>query len=136
TDVEHLRAVREQLETRHKALSDDPRASRLIALGEAALENVVKIEKLLYNPHAKVNYDILAGRDGGAKLYSRYGWLYRTALDHSGPPTQGMREVGSELSALYQQSKDQLRRLHDEDLKQLNELAEELGTKYLTTGTP
>jgi hypothetical protein len=47
-----------------------------------------------------------------------------------------MREVGSELSALYQQSKDELRRLHDEDLKQLNELAEELGTGYLTTGTP
>ena len=134
-DAEHLRAVREQLESRHNVLSDDPRAARLIALGELALENIVKIEKLLYNPNAKVNYDILAGRDGGAKLYSRYGWLYRTALDHNGPPTQGMREVSSELSVLYQQSKEELRRLHDEDLKQLNDLARELGIQYLTVGT-
>ncbi len=96
------------------------------------LEKIVGIEKQLYNPNAEVNYDILAGRDGGAKLYSRLGWLYRTALDHSGPPTQGMREVNEELSALYQESKDAQQRLIDEELKQLNDLAEEMGAGYLT----
>jgi photosystem II stability/assembly factor-like uncharacterized protein len=133
-DAEHLRRIREQLAARHKALSSDPRASRLITLGEAALKKIGEIEKTLYNPNAKVSYDILAGRDGGAKLYSRYGWLYVTALDHNGPPTQGMREVDSELSALYQQSRDELQRLVDEDLGQLNDLAKDLGVKYLTVG--
>ena len=131
-DAEKLRGIREQLEARHKALSDDPRATRLLALGKEALEKVAKIEKTLYNPNAKVNYDILAGRDGGAQLYSRLGWLYRTALDHDGPPTQGMREVNSELAALHEQSKAALARLIDEDLKQINDLAQELGTKYVT----
>ncbi len=131
SDAEYLRGLREQLEARHRALSAEPRAAELIALGEAALESIVEIEKLLYNPNAKVNYDILAGRDGGAKLYSRYGWLYRTALDHNGPPTQGMRVVSDELSALYQQSRDRLGRLRDEDLRKLNDRADELDITYL-----
>lgn len=130
-DAEKLRGIRDQLEARHKAMSDDPRAGRLLTLGKEALEKITKIEKMLYNPNAKVNYDILAGRDGGAKLYSRAGWLYRTAIDHSGPPTQGMREVNNELAALYEQSQSALSRLLDEDLRQLNDLAEELGTKYV-----
>ncbi|MGI9234765.1 MAG: WD40/YVTN/BNR-like repeat-containing protein, partial [Woeseiaceae bacterium] len=135
-DAEKLRDIRDQLEARHKAMSDDPRASRLLTLGKDALEKVVAIEKTLYNPNAKVNYDILAGRDGGAKLYSRAGWLYRTALDHNGPPTQGMREVNGELAALYEQSQSALSRLLDEDLSELNDLAEELGVKYLGISAP
>ena len=135
-DAEKLRGLREQLEVRHKALSDDPRASRLLTLGEEALKKVSMIENLLYNPNAKVNYDILAGRDGGAKLYSRSGWLYRTALDHSGPPTQGMQEVNREHATLYEQSRAELARLIDEDLRQLNDLAEELGTTYVTVAAP
>ena len=131
-DVEYVRSIRGQLEARHKALFGDPRAARLITLGEVALEKIVNIEKMLYNPNAQVNYDVLAGRDGGAKLYSRSGWLYLTGFDHDGPPTQGMREVNSEQLALYQQSKDELQRLVDGDLRQLNDLAEELGAKYLT----
>jgi len=133
-DAEYLRRIREQLAARHKALSNDPRASRLTTLGEDALKKTIEIEKMLYNPNAKVSYDILAGRDGGAKLYSRHGWLYVTALDHNGPPTQGMREVDSEVTALYQQSRDELQRLVDEDLGQLNDLAEELGIAYLSVG--
>lgn len=135
-DAETLRRIREQLEARHKALADEPRASRLLELGEGVLEKVVAIEKSLYNPNAKVNYDILAGRDGGAKLYSRTGWLYRTAMDHNGPPTQGMREVNAEQAALYEQSRGALARLVSEDLEQLNDLAEELGTKYLAIAAP
>jgi hypothetical protein len=133
-DAVYLRSVREQLETHHKALSDDPRASRLLTLGEAALEEISRIEKLLYNPNAEVNYDILRGVDGGAKLYSRSGWLYLTAFDHNGPPTQGMDEVNSEHAALHDQARENLRRFINEDLQRLNDLAGELGTQYLTTG--
>ncbi|MGB5346017.1 MAG: hypothetical protein WBN23_07630, partial [Woeseia sp.] len=131
-DVEYLRSLRAQLEARNKELANDPRAARLLALGEAALERITAIEKLLYNPNAEVNYDILAGRDGGAKLYSRYGWLYLTALDHNGPPTQGSVEVSRELAALYQQSATELQSLVNEDLKQLNDLAAEIGRTYVT----
>ncbi len=131
-DVEYLRSLRGQLEARNKELANDPRAARLLALGEAALERITAIEKLLYNPNAEVNYDILAGRDGGAKLYSRYGWLYLTALDHNGPPTQGSVEVSRELAALYQQSATELQSLVNEDLKQLNDLAAEIGRTYVT----
>ena len=127
-DAEKLRDIKRQLADRHEALSDEPGVSRLLAMGQKALGEVEKIEKMLYNPNAKVNYDILAGREGGAKLYSRAGWLYRTAMDHSGPPTQGMREVNRELAALYEQSQTELSRLISEDLKEINDLAEELGT--------
>ena len=135
-DAEKLRNIRDQLEARHRALSDEPGASRLLALGEEALARVAVIEKMLYNPNAKVNYDILAGRDGGARLYSRSGWLYLTGFDHNGPPTQGMREVNREQATLYEQAKDELRRLISEDLKRLNDLAGELGTSYLIAAAP
>jgi hypothetical protein len=135
-DAEKLRNIRDQLEARHRALSEEPGASRLVALGEEALARVAVIEKMLYNPNAKVNYDILAGRDGGARLYSRSGWLYLTGFDHNGPPTQGMREVNREQATLYEQARDELRRLIGEDLKRLNDLAGELGTSYLTAAAP
>lgn len=135
-DAQRLRNIREQLTARQKALSEEPGVSRLLKLSEAALEKVVTIEQALYSPNAKVNYDILAGRDGGAKLYSRAGWLYRTAMDHSGPPTQGMVEVNRELAALYEQSQAALARLLTEDLRQLNDLAGELGVKYVVTAAP
>ena len=37
------------------------------------------VEDAIHNPHAKVDYDILGGRHGGAKLYSRLSWLFSTA---------------------------------------------------------
>ena len=132
-DAERLRSIRDQLEARHKALSDEPRAARLLSLGKDVLDKVAQIEKTLYNPNAEVNYDILAGRDGGAQLYSRSGWLYLTGFDHNGPPTQGMREVNRDQAAIYARSEAEFQQLVGEDLRQLNDLAEELGMKYLTT---
>ncbi|MGB5579606.1 MAG: hypothetical protein WBM68_03490, partial [Woeseia sp.] len=131
-DVEYLRKIRAQLKARGKEAAEDSRAKRLLALGESAIEKITAIEKLLYNPNAEVNYDILAGREGGAKLYSRLGWLYLTGFDHNGPPTQGMREVSRELSTLYDQATVELQQLFDNDLAQINELAAELGFTYLS----
>ncbi len=130
-DAVNIRVIREQLEAHQARLKDDPRAARLVELGEEASAKLHEIELALYNPNAKVNYDILAGRDGGAKLYSRFGWLYKTSLGHNGPPTQGQQEVARELTALYEDSKAELGRIQTEDLQQLNSLAGEIGVDYV-----
>jgi len=131
TDAIRIRSMREQLEAHHGRLGDDPAAARLKELGEAALEALREVELAIYSPDAIVNYDILAGREGGAKLYSRFGWLYNGAFDHFGPPTQGMTEVDADLSALHDEAKAELERILSEDIAQLNSLAGELGIDYI-----
>lgn len=126
-----IRDLKEQLQARHERLAAKEEASELLTRGKALLEQLEDIEKALYNPNAKVNYDILAGRDGGAKLYSRYGWLYLTGLDHNGPPTQGMWEVAGELSQLFNTAQGQFDSLLENDVKTLNRLAMELGLGYV-----
>ena len=86
---------------------------------------------MLYNPDAIITYDILAGRHGGAKLYSRYGMLYWSSVNHGGPPTQGLTDIDGELLVLYQEAKDELERVLDEDIAQINSLATELGIDYV-----
>lgn len=130
-DAVTLRRLRQQLEARNGDLSSDARMSQLVAMGSDAIQKIEVLEKQLYNPNAKVNYDILAGRDGGAKQYSRNGWLYLTSIDHNGPPTQGMREVDKELGELYQQTKQALDQLQANELAELNRLAKELGVSYV-----
>lgn len=56
------------------------------------------MEAALIEPGAEVGCDVLAGREGGAKLVSRLGWLAAGALAHEGPPTQGMREVALDIA--------------------------------------
>ena len=131
TDAVRIRAIRTQLNLHNEQLAEDPRTARLAELGEAASDDLRSVELALYNPDAKVNYDILAGRHGGAQLYSRLGWLYRSSMSHDGPPTQGMQEVNAELTRLYEQSKAELERIIDKDVGQLNSLAAELGVDYI-----
>ena len=126
-----IRAIRDQLDAHRARLENEPRASRLVALGEEASAALRQVELAIYNPDAKVNYDILAGRKGGAKLYSRFGWLYRTSIGHNGPPTQGMTEVNSELATLHEMSNAELERILREDIAQINSLAGELGIDYV-----
>ena len=130
-DAIRIRAVRDQLEAHHARLEDDPTAARLVTLGEEALGALREVDLVLYNPDAKVNYDILRGEHGGAKLYSRYGWLYGSSIDHKGPPTQGMSEVDAELIAIYEEAKVELERILSEDIGRINSLASELGVDYV-----
>jgi hypothetical protein len=130
-DAMRIRTIREQLDAHKSRLADDPTATRLVELGDEASAALREVELKLYNPDAKVNYDILGGREGGAKLYSRYGMLYNSSIDHDGPPTQGMTEVDSELLVLYQEASDELERVINEDIAQINSLAAELGIDYV-----
>jgi photosystem II stability/assembly factor-like uncharacterized protein len=130
-DAVRARSIRQQLQAHHERLADTPDKQSLVTAGEAVLGKIDAVEKLLYNPNAKVNYDILAGRDGGAKLYSRLGWLYKTSLDHTGPPTQGMQEVFAELSELFAAADSALEKIISDDLAKLNEMAAGMGIEYI-----
>ncbi|MCH8944393.1 MAG: hypothetical protein IH910_06350 [Proteobacteria bacterium] len=130
-DAVRIRETREQLEVHQVRLGDEPRASRLLEMGRDASEALREVELAIYSPDAQVNYDILAGRHGGAKLYSRYGWLYKTALGHTGPPTQGMTEVNAKLTVLHDESIAELERILSEEIARINSLASELGVDYI-----
>ncbi len=130
-DAVRIRAVKEQLNGYQARLGDESRADRLLELGSEASDALRNVELALYNPDAKVNYDILRGQHGGAKLYSRYGWLYRSSMDHNGPPTQGMTEVNTELTAIHDQSIAELERILSEDIARINALADELDIDYV-----
>jgi photosystem II stability/assembly factor-like uncharacterized protein len=89
--VESLRSVRAQLQSRRDAWAGDSRAEDLAKEARAIEQKCTALEEKLQNPKAQVTYDILAQK-GGAKLYSRLGFLFDSA-EGSEPPTQGMREV-------------------------------------------
>jgi photosystem II stability/assembly factor-like uncharacterized protein len=97
--VERIDAIREQLVDRHSRLVGVEDAAALVERGCAVLDRLDVIERALHSPDAEVSYDILAGRDGGAKLMSRYQWVASGAQDHPGPPTQGQLEVAATLDA-------------------------------------
>lgn len=130
-DAVRIRALKEQLNGYQARLGDESRADRLLDLGIEASDALRNVELALYNPDAIVNYDILRGEHGGAKLYSRYGWLYRSSMDHKGPPTQGMTEVNAELTSLHDASIAEIERILSEDIARINSLARELGIDYI-----
>ena len=83
------------------------------------------------NPAAEVDYDVLAGRDGGAKLYSRLTWLAASASEHDGPPTQGMLEVAASIDKQINQLGSELERMFAEELTKLNQQAAKLGIPFI-----
>lgn len=129
--VERLRAVRSQVAAFRTGVSGTPGADELLALAERITSDLDAIEGELHNPTAEVGYDILAGRDGGAKLYSRFGWLADGALPHDGPPTQGMRDVAALLSAAMDAQLQRLDRVLTVDVRQLNDQARRLQIDYV-----
>jgi len=125
TDVNRVKAVRDQLQARNKALEGDPRAKEIISMSKALIERLDKVEAQMHNPTAEVVYDILAQK-GGAQLYSRLSPLLAFVDEGDGVPTQGMRDVFAmqqkELAAL----ESQLKGLLDSDLTAI-----QLGAKRL-----
>ncbi len=126
-----LDSIQAQIQAHHKRRPETAEDSPLLVLGKDILTQAGQIEKALYTPDARVDYDILAGRDGGAKLLSRLGWLYYTGFDHPGPPSQGMREVQAELAEALAAQEAALQRLLDEELARLNRMAADQGEAYV-----
>jgi len=134
--VETIRGIRTQLEDRNRRLADNAEATELVAVGEQLIAGLTEIEEAIHNPHAEVDYDVLGGRHGGAKLWSRLSWLFSTAQQHDGPPTQGQTEVGGELAEDLAQQESVFDLLVSHGLAQLNHLANELGVQYVMTPDP
>ncbi|HEV8628969.1 MAG TPA: glycosyl hydrolase, partial [Thermoanaerobaculia bacterium] len=82
--VESIRSVRGQLEARATQLADRQDAADLVTAGKELVAKLTAVEKVLHNPEAEVTYDILAGRDGGTQLHSRYAGLNEAGRDLPG----------------------------------------------------
>ena len=131
--VETIRGLREQVSDRNKRFGSDPDTSELVALGEKFIEGLNAVEEKIHNPHAKVDYDVLGGRHGGAMLYSRLSWLFMTSGAHDGPPTQGMREVAAAIARQLIDQEAALAALMAEDLAKINTLAKERAVPFVLT---
>jgi hypothetical protein len=81
----------------------------------------------MHNPEAEVVYDVLAGREGGAKLYSQLAPLFSGIQDSDYAPTQGRREQLDENLADLARVEAQLDELRHQELARLEEQAKALG---------
>jgi photosystem II stability/assembly factor-like uncharacterized protein len=126
-----LRTVREQLDSREALLTGKGAAAELTARSHRFVEALSAVESALYNPQAEVDYDVLGGRQGGAKLYERLGWLVTGATSHEGPPTQGMREVAATIAGELAAQEAAFARLMGPDLAELNAAAAALDLGFV-----
>jgi photosystem II stability/assembly factor-like uncharacterized protein len=131
--VDRLRTVREQLQSRSKALAsrkDEGGIADLLKNAEVVIKKADTLENKLHNPTAEVVYDILAMR-GGTRLYSRLSPLQMWTIEAEGPPTAGMRQVldeqEKELETLARETDAFIR----EDVTPLNELARKLSLQFV-----
>ena len=93
-NVEMLQAVRAQAKD---VMARSAGVSPVVASATALEERARALEYDLHNPDAEVFYDVLTGRDGGAKLYGQFALLPDLAQDADYPPSQGIRERMEEL---------------------------------------
>jgi len=129
--VETIRSVRDQVKNRDTLLAPDPHAVPLIEIGKRLISGLDTVEEAIHSPQSEVDYDILAGRQGGAKLYSRFAWLLMGAEAHNGPPTQGMLEVSAGLAGELAVQEAALEELLSGELVTLNTQAHELGVPFV-----
>ncbi|MGE0039615.1 MAG: glycosyl hydrolase [Vicinamibacterales bacterium] len=129
--VVRVQELRTQLEERAAALGDSRQAAELRQLSDAVVDKLDALESSLHNPEAEVTYDILAGREGGTKVYSRLSPLLGFIADGDGAPTQGMREVYTLLAADAAAGDRRLGEIVDRDLAALMAAATRLGIPYV-----
>src|SRR5262249_40679491 len=132
--VKDLRLVRDQLESRGRALEGSEPAKPLCEGGRKLVEKLTALEEKLHNPRAKVVYDILAQK-GGATLYSRMIFLYDNAVAAAGAPTQGLREVLADQLAELDRLEAEWKKLLAEDLAALNAKAVDLKVPHIVVPT-
>jgi hypothetical protein len=95
-DIETIRAIRDQARTVRKLTTDDAAHKDVRAAADAVIKRCDELDLKFHNPKAEVVYDVLAGRHGGAQLYSQIAPLYSDIQTSDYAPTQGQ---GSELEA-------------------------------------
>ncbi len=126
-DVAEITAIRTQVSDMKGRLGDDAATAQVRATAERVLAACDAIENELHSPKAQVSYDVLAGREGGAKLYSQLLFLYGANDSSDYPPAQGLRERFDELSAELRQRENELAALQNGDLALLEQLVAKAG---------
>jgi hypothetical protein len=95
-DIETVRAIREQVGIVKRLSADNAARKDILASADAVLKRCDELDLKLHNPKDEVVYDVLAGRHGGAQLYSQIAPLYSDVQTSDYAPTQGQ---SSELEA-------------------------------------
>ncbi len=126
-DIEEVRAIRAQTQDLRSRTAPMPGAKELQSAAEGVVKSCDVLESRMHNPEAEVVYDVLNGRDGGAKLYSQIAPLFSDMQSSDYAPTQGQLEQMDENLADLQQVEAQLQALRSEDLAGLEAQAKALG---------
>jgi hypothetical protein len=126
-NVADVTAIRQQVGDLRARISDASALDELRGTADRVLAACDSIEGTLHNPAAQVNYDILAGRDGGAKLYSQLAWLYATNSSSDYPPAQGLTERFDELKVELRRRQGELATLRSGNLALLEQQVAKAG---------
>jgi photosystem II stability/assembly factor-like uncharacterized protein len=118
-DIEKVRAIRSQAADIGKRTAGNPAARPLQETAAALVRRCDEIEHRMHNPEAEVVYDVLAGREGGAKLYSQLSTLYSDIQTSDFAPTQGQRDQPDENLAALAAIESELKALRSGDLARL-----------------
>ena len=130
--IEATRALRQQLDAQLRALAETAQATstQAKAMTVAALALRVQIDAIeaqLHNPSARVVYDVLAGRDGGAKLYHQLVPLYWWAQSADDAPTQGMLQRHAQLQKQLDSVAAQYQQIQTKELAQYRQTLAAVG---------
>ena len=88
-DIETVRAIREQAQLIKRMGGDKAAFKDIVASADKVIARCDVLDFKLHNPDAEVVYDVLAGRRGGAQLYSQISPLYSDVQTSDYAPTQG-----------------------------------------------
>ena len=126
-NVADVTAIRQQVGDLRARISDASGLEELRGTADRVLATCDSIEGTLHNPAAQVSYDILAGRDGGAKLYSQLAGMYDANSSSDYPPAQGLTERFDELTVELRRRQGELATLQGGDLALLERQAVKAG---------
>jgi hypothetical protein len=130
-DIETVRTIRAQAADLAKRTARNAAARDLHASAEALAKRCDEIEREMHNPDAKVVYDVLAGREGGAKLYSQLSNLYSDIQGSDFAPTQGQAGQLEENLATLSTVETELRSMQDSELARLESQATAIGLPHV-----
>ena len=125
-DIDEVRAISAQTADIRTRTSGNPAAKSLQSAADAVIKRCDELELSMHNPKAEVVYDVLAGREGGAKLYSQIAPLFSDIQSSDYPPTQGQLGQMQENLADLDKVEAQITALRNADLAQLEAQAKAL----------
>ncbi|MDX1629074.1 MAG: hypothetical protein R3345_10275, partial [Fulvivirga sp.] len=123
--LKDLQEVRQQVDQMIERESDED----IQEMGEEIKDKVGEVEKELISPKQETFQDIINFRN---QLDIQLFQLMQT-IDNSIPPlTGGEKQLYEELNDEWQQQKNNVQQILNEDIEQFNQLLREKGIKYIS----